>query len=153
MAEEQLQPLDANSRLKARIRATVPPRETSLLKREKDEGFAGNGLIQESDPDLEQLNTKQQFNNATKQQSNDSVKSQPLVSFTLRVDETIDKGLKEICSEEKITKETFLEAAFLVCQQNDDVMEKVLKISKERRKKRRATGVSRRAQSMTKYLS
>jgi hypothetical protein len=44
MAEEQTQPLDANSRLKARVRATVPPRETSLFKREIDESLVGIAL-------------------------------------------------------------------------------------------------------------
>jgi hypothetical protein len=37
MAAEQNQPVDANSRLKQRMRATVPPRDTSVLKRQSKE--------------------------------------------------------------------------------------------------------------------
>jgi rubrerythrin len=153
MAEEQKQPLDANSRLKARVRATVPPRETALFKREADQDSSSNSSTQESEIVSELSSLKQQNSKATKQQSNDFKKSCALVSFTLRVDESIDRGLKSLCSNEKITKETFLEAAYLVCQDDQSMMEKVLEISKERRNVRKEAGVSRRAQSMTKYLS
>ncbi|MCG9890836.1 MAG: hypothetical protein MH252_07160 [Thermosynechococcaceae cyanobacterium MS004] len=153
MAETQPQPVDANSRLKARVRATVPTRDTSLFKREVAEDSKVVSQTQAPELTYNLPDTKQQSINATKHQSNNLQKPQALVSFTLRVDESIDRGLKSLCSEEKITKETFLEAAYLVCQQNQEMMGKVLEISKCRRKERRQTGVSRRAQSMTKYLN
>lgn len=153
MAETQPQSLDANSRLKARVRATVPTRDTSLFKREANEKSKVVSHTQEHEPTSEDLAIKQQNIDATKHQSNILQKPQALVSFTLRVDENVDRGLKSLCSEEKITKETFLEAAYLVCQQDQEMMSKVLEISKDRRKERREKGVTRRAQSMTKYLS
>lgn len=153
MADEQAQPLDANSRLKARVRATVPPRDTSLFKKQLDEVEESDSPVQGQEPTLKLLDIKQQNTKATKQQSNNFQEPQALVSFTLRVDESIERGLKSLCSNEKITKETFLEAAYLVCQQNNEMMEKVLEISKDRRKERRETGVTRRAQAMTKYLN
>jgi lipoate-protein ligase A len=151
MAEPQ--PTDANSRLKARVRATVPTRDTSLFRREIIEDSTVVSQTQIAEPTSENLESKQQNINATKHQVNNLQKPQALVSFTLRVDESIDRGLKSLCSGEKITKETFLEAAYLVCEQNQEMMAKVLEISKLRRKERREVGVTRRAQSMTKYLS
>ena len=50
MAKEHSSPVDANSRLKARMRATVPPRETSLFKRSVDEELAVEQSEQKLDP-------------------------------------------------------------------------------------------------------
>ncbi|HAG83021.1 MAG TPA: hypothetical protein DCL61_18130 [Cyanobacteria bacterium UBA12227] len=79
-------------------------------------------------------------------------KEKKLVSFTLRVEDSVDKGLKSLCTQENITKETFLEAAYLVCIENELLMQQVLEVAIARRQERRATGIVRRAKSMTRYL-
>lgn len=132
MASEQNQPLDANSRLKQRMRATVPPRDTSVLKRQLKEEEA-------TAPEIETL-------------SKPTEKEKKLVSFTLRVEDSVDKGLKSLCTQENITKETFLEAAYLVCLENELLMQQVLEVAQARRQERRETGILRRAKSMTRYL-
>lgn len=142
MADEQTQPIDANSRLKARMRATVPPRDTSLFKRQGDQGLG----IEQSDYKPERVATEKQKRAVT----NDP--AQNLVSFTLRVEDSVDKGLKSLCTAESITKETFLEAAYLVCFENEQMMQQVLEVAKVRRQERRNAGNLRRAEAMTRYL-
>ncbi len=141
MADEQTQPIDANSRLKARMRATVPPRDTSLFKRQTDE----NSEIDSSDHKPEAVIEKQK-------QAVTNEPAQNLVSFTLRVEDSVDKGLKSLCTAESITKETFLEAAYLVCSENEQMKLQVLEIAKVRRQERRNAGNLRRAEAMSRYL-
>ena len=143
MAEEQKQPIDANSRLKARMRATVPPRETLLFKRQTDENLAVEQAEHKSEPAAKPEKLKRAVTNEP---------AQKLVSFTLRVEDSVDKGLKSLCTDENITKETFLEAAYLVCSENEQVMQQVLEVAKARRQERRNAGILRRAEAMTKYL-
>lgn len=143
MASEQNQPLDANSRLKQRMRATVPPRDTSVLKRQSKEEEA-------TAPEQEKLEYSPE-----RELSKPTIateKEKKLVSFTLRVEDSVDKGLKSLCTQENITKETFLEAAYLVCLENEQMMQQVLEVAIARRQERRETGILRRAKSMTRYL-
>lgn len=142
MADEQTQPIDANSRLKARMRATVPPRDTSLFKRQADENLE----IDSSDYKPERAATDLQKRAVTNEPP------QNLVSFTLRVEDSVDKGLKSLCTAESITKETFLEAAYLVCSENEQMKSQVLEIAKVRRQERRKAGNLRRAEAMSRYL-
>lgn len=139
MASEQNQPVDANSRLKQRMRATVPPRDTSVLKRQLKEEEA-------TAPETEKLSDTLSKPIITTE------KEKKLVSFTLRVEDSVDKGLKSLCTQENITKETFLEAAYLVCLENEEMMQQVLEVAIARRQERRETGILRRAKSMTRYL-
>lgn len=143
MAEEHSSPVDANSRLKARMRATVPPRETSLFKRPVDEELA----VEQSEQKLDPVAKPEKQKRAVK-----SEKAQKLVSFTLRVEDSVDKGLKSLCTVESITKETFLEAAYLICLENEQMMQQVLDVAKSRRQERRDAGTVRRAEAMSKYL-
>jgi rubrerythrin len=124
------------------MRATVPPRDTSLFKRQGDEGLG----IEQSDHKPERAATEKQ------QRAVINEPAQNLVSFTLRVEDSVDKGLKSLCTAESITKETFLEAAYLVCSENAQMMQQVLKVAKVRRQERRKAGNLRRAEAMTRYL-
>ena len=142
MADEQTQPIDANSRLKARMRASVPPRDTSLFKRQGDEGLG----IEQSEYKPERAATEKQKRAVINEPA------QNLVSFTLRVEDSVDKALKSLCTAESITKETFLEAAYLVCSENAQMMQQVLEVAKVRRQERRNAGNLRRAEAMTRYL-
>jgi rubrerythrin len=103
-------------------------------------------------PTTEPAPEKPQKPAKAKQNNRASDKPQKLVAFTLRVDESIDNGLKILCNNERITKETFLEAAYLASQENAQIKQHILEIAKDRRQKRRETGVLRRAKSMSKYL-
>jgi rubrerythrin len=124
------------------MRASVPPRDTSLFKRQGDEGLG----IEQSEYKPERAATEKQKRAVINEPA------QNLVSFTLRVEDSVDKALKSLCTAESITKETFLEAAYLVCSENAQMMQQVLEVAKVRRQERRNAGNLRRAESMTRYL-
>ena len=150
MAEEQKQFSDVNNRVKARVRPTVPPRDNLLFrKRQADENLEDVEAVI-LDPPIHEQKFIDKLE--TPKLAVASEETEKLVSFTLRVEDIVDKGLKSICTNESITKETFLEAAYLVCNENEQVMQKVLEVAKARRAKRRKTGNLRRAESMAKYL-
>ncbi len=143
MADQQNQSLDANSRLKRRLRPTVPPRDTSMLKKPAEEEMAVEESLKQPETSHEQASPAQTF---------PTQKATKLVSFTVRVEDSIDKGLKSLCTEESITKETFLEAAYLVCLDNKQMMQQVLEVALARRQERRTAGIVKRAEAMTRYL-
>ena len=143
MADQQNQSLDANSRLKRRMRPTVPPRDTSMLKKQAEEGTTVEKPLEQPETYNEQ---------ASPAQTPPTQKARKLVSFTVRVEDSIDKGLKSLCTEESITKETFLEAAYLVCLNNEQMMQQVLEFALARRQERRSAGLVKRAEAMTRYL-
>lgn len=146
MADKSNELTDANSRLKARLRPSVAPRQTSILNR-VDEG--ANVELQVHQPE------EGTSEHAKQKSTSASIKSQKdpkLTAFTLRVEEGLDKGLKSLCADEAITKETFLEAAYLACRGNKQIMEEILVIARERRQQRKNTGVQRRARAMSRYL-
>ena len=143
MADQQNQSLDANSRLKRRLRPTVPPRDTSMLKKQAEEGTTVEKPLEQPETYNEQ---------ASPAQTPPTQKATKLVSFTVRVEDSIDKGLKSLCAEESITKETFLEAAYLVCLNNEQMMQQVMEFALARRQERRSAGLVKRAEAMTRYL-
>lgn len=143
MADQQNQSLDANSRLKRRLRPTVPPRDTSMLKKQAEEGTTVEKPLEQPETYNEQV---------LPAQTPPTQKATKLVSFTVRVEDSIDKGLKSLCTEESITKETFLEAAYLVCLDNEQMMQQVLEFALARRQERRSAGLVKRAEAMTRYL-
>ena len=149
MAEEQKQFSDVNSRVKARVRPTVPPRDNLLFRRQTDENLEDVEAVI-LDPPIHEQKFIDKLE--TPKLALASEETEKLVSFTLRIEDIVDKGLKSICTNESITKETFLEAAYLVCNENEQVMQKVLEVAKARRAKRKRTGNLRRAESMAKYL-
>ena len=149
MAEEQKQFSDVNNRVKARVRPTVPPRDNLLFRRQTDENLEDVEAVI-LDPPIHEQKFIDKLE--TPKLAVASEETEKLVSFTLRIEDIVDKGLKSICTNESITKETFLEAAYLVCNENEQVMQRVLEVAKARRAKRKRTGNLRRAESMAKYL-
>ena len=73
---------------------------------------------------------------------------------TLRIDRDIDDELEQLCSKSKITRETFLEAAYLACTHNPDLMAVVLAEAQQRYRQRKQAGEKRKFETMSqKYKS
>jgi hypothetical protein len=96
-----------------------------MLKKQAEEEMAVEEPLKQPETYNEQASPAQTFS---------TQKATKLVSFTVRVEDSIDKGLKSLCTEESITKETFLEAAYLVCLDNEQMMQQVLEVALARRK-------------------
>lgn len=130
---------DAFDRLKNRSRATVPTRDASLVKGRNDE--------------------KTEFSHSTKTELlNDEILPErqkdeeqfEVIRRTVRLEQTVDEALEGLCSRERVTRETFLEAAYSLCAEKPELMQEVLEIAKQRYRQRKAAGEKRKFQTMGK---
>ena len=130
-------PNDAFARLKNRPRATVPPRSKSLTGNTNDKKteFSHSVLDKNSQDQIELMPDHEE-------QTGDMVRR------TVRLDQKIDTGLDQLCRNSKITKETFLEAAYLACRKNPDLLRSVLAEAQERYHQRKQVGEQRKLETM-----
>jgi hypothetical protein len=130
-------PNDAFARLKNRPRATVPPRSKSLTGNTNDKKteFSHSVLDKNSQDQIELMPDHEE-------QTGDMVRR------TVRLDQKIDTGLDQLCRHSKITKETFLEAAYLACRKNPDLLRSVLAEAQERYHQRKQVGEQRKLETM-----
>ncbi|NJR56044.1 MAG: hypothetical protein HC768_16625 [Acaryochloris sp. CRU_2_0] len=70
----------------------------------------------------------------------------------IRLLEGIDKSLNELCSREGITIETFLEASFLACDRNPELLASVLDEACQRLEERKKAGKLRRLYSQLQSM-
>ena len=122
---------DAFARLKTRTRATVPVRNSSLTEINNDQ--------------------KTEFSHSVKEEvSQDKINnfSSEVTRRTLRIDRDLDQELEQLCSKAKITRETFLEAAYLACTLEPGLMESVVMGARQRYRHRKQTGEQRKFETM-----
>lgn len=132
--------IDAFDRLKNRSRAVVPPRDASLAK--------------------ELIDVKDEFSHSAKEEvfdaqsapskSEEVEASTEVVRRTIRLEQQVDEELERLCSREKITRETFLEAVYLVCNDKPEILQEVLAIARQRYRQRKTAGEKRKFQTMGK---
>ena len=122
---------DAFARLKTRTRATVPVRTSFLTEVSNDQ--------------------KTEFSHSVKEEvSQDKINnfSSEVTRRTLRIDRDLDQELEQLCSKAKITRETFLEAAYLACTLEPSLMESVVTGAQQRYRHRKQTGEQRKFETM-----
>lgn len=140
---------DAISRLKQRAqqRPTVPAREKSIINNAPTEllndqktDFSHSVITELQNDVIEQPAQEQQTNLLE------------TVRRTIRVEEEIDNKLESLCTSNKITRETFLEAAFVVCSHNEELLQEILNEAKSRYQQRKKAGEQRKFQTMAKRM-
>ncbi|WP_310426527.1 hypothetical protein [Chamaesiphon sp. VAR_48_metabat_135_sub] len=141
-------PNDAFSRLKDRTRATVPARNKSLTDSSDDtkteiSHSVKTEISQDVIAEVSQANL-------TKPELAQDIQEREAVRRTLRIDRDIDSELEQVCSKSKITRETFLEAAYLACTQNPDLMAAVLVEAQQRYRQRKQAGEQRKFETMSR---
>jgi hypothetical protein len=70
------------------------------------------------------------------------------VRNTIRIESSVDEGLRQLCHLERITKETLLEAAYLFLQDHPDQLAQVVAIAQGRLQERKAIANYQRAKTM-----
>ena len=128
---------DAFDRLKNRTRATVSPRSHTLITENKDQitEFSHSAMTeinQDSIPSIIQEETE-----AT-------------VRRTIRLEAGLDEQLDQLCRRSKITRDTFLEAAYQVCQDNPELLAVVLVEAQRRYRRRKQAGEKRKLETLNK---
>lgn len=126
---------DAISRLKNRQRAAVPARDTSVVNTSTS-----------NEVKTEMGHSGMTFAETVLEDSSTVVRS------TVRLEEPIDSGLRNLCNAYKITKETFLEAAYLVAMEDAAVKEKIAALAKVHYKKRKKISEYRKFQTLQARL-
>lgn len=119
---------------KAQQRKDVPTRNTSLL---------GSSSPSSPSPNLE-IAQNLQIESPTE------VEDLPQISkrLAVRLEDELRDQLEMLCKYEKITPETFLEAALVVCQSNPGTMAMVMTEAKDRYAKRKMAGELRRLKTI-----
>jgi hypothetical protein len=153
---------DAFARLKTRPRATVPVRNSSLTEpiNDKKTEFSHSSKTAISHSLMTEVSEDQS------DRSPDSTSSASLVDITasteqpsnqltgevnrrtLRISRDLDEELESLCGKTKITRETFLEAAYLACQHDPNLMESVLAHARQRYLQRKQIGERRKFETM-----
>lgn len=131
---------DAFDRLKNRSRATVPLRDASLAKDINDAKTEFS----------HSLNTEVGKGERSLSEPNEVEAFPEVVRRTIRLEQQVDEELERLCSRERLTRETFLEAAYLLCNDKPEILQEVLMIAKERYRQRKAAGEKRKFQTMGK---
>jgi hypothetical protein len=72
---------------------------------------------------------------------------------TVRLDMDIDKKLDSLCTTQKITRDTFIESAFILCSMNKEFMGEVIKEARQRYDQRKQIGEKRKLKTMTNKLT
>jgi hypothetical protein len=135
-------PNDAFDRLKNRPRATVPARNKSLTNSDDDTMTEISHLVK----------TEISQTTLTEPELSQDIQAPEAVRRTLRIDRDIDLELEQLCGKAKITRETFLEAAYLCCSQNPELMAAVLVEAQQRYADRKQMGERRKFETMRRRL-
>lgn len=149
-------PNDAFSRLKDRTRATVPARNKSLTDYSNDSmaesshsvktDFSQDVIVEISQTNLTKI-SQDTINESVR---TPDIQEREAVRRTLRIDGEIDGELERLCGKLKITRETFLEAAYLACTQNPDLMTTVVVEAQKRYRQRKQAGEQRKFETMSR---
>jgi hypothetical protein len=141
-------PNDAFARLKNRPRATVPARNKSLTDSDDDSKTEiSHSVKTEISQDIIVEVSQASL---TEPELAQDIQEREAVRRTLRIDRDIDSELEQLCGKSKITRETFLEAAYLACTQNPDLMAAVLVEAQQRYRQRKQTGEQRKFETMSR---
>lgn len=130
------------------VQNNVPPRKDVLSNQEQVSSSSEIDTLastfEESGVDITDVTTKQ-----NQPESGSELKrlEEQLASFPeiapripVRLEAEIKEDLEALCSREKVTVETLLEAFYVTCEDKDTVMRQVLKEAKKRLASRKAAG-------------
>lgn len=118
---------DALKRLMQSKRPSVSPRQETLTPKLID---VSTSLSQDTNIDLPEV-----------------------VRTTVRLEESVDQSLRQLCLEAGLTKEVWFEAAYLYLAQHPQELEAVNQIAKERLERRKRAADVRKLRTMQKRLS
>jgi len=147
---------DVFERLKKKTRPSVPARDTTLVKVQHDSLLNDqinefSHLPEKPKPDLdseEVINDKVSTSNQEQQ-----LELPQIIRRTIRLEHDIDTNLDSFCNVNKITRDTFLEAAFLVCSENEELLQEVLNQARKRYQQRKQAGEQRKFQTLAKKIN
>ena len=159
---------NAIERLKDRQRKKVNPRNASLNivndslteSSQTTNQLDNNDLLTEISQTSNQLNSNDSLTEVS-QTSNQSDYNDSLTGIsqtiepirrTVRLDPKVDEYMDTLCKENRVTRETLIEAAILICSKNQKTLSKVITDAKDRYKDRKHQGELKKLQTMSRKL-
>ncbi len=134
--EANVEKEDAISRLKNRQRVVVPARDASVANT------------------LKPNDVKTEISHSLAMPVVAVVDETPeVIRSTVRLEEPIDSGLRNLCNQYKITKETFLEAAYLIAMDEPATKERIVALAKSHYQKRKKISEYRKFQTLRVKLA
>ena len=142
---------DALERLMQRQRPSVPPRADGVgaelsVKSPQQVAVGGNGSGYSDSSESTSVDVNMSVSQG------DEAELPQLVRTTTRLEEEIDKALRHLCMDEKITKEVWFEAAYLYLMEHPKAMQAVNGMAKERYQRRKRAADLRKLETMQKRL-
>lgn len=101
--------------------------------------------------EVNSASSSQEFIEIQEAQSSEDIEEQKVAS-TIRLRKSINKALNRLKSDQGITKDAFIEAAWEICQQNEEVMNLIAQQATLINDQRRKQGILLRAESAIKNL-
>lgn len=125
---------------KKKERPTVPTRDTALVKKQggevKEEDVKSGHVINDKPSSKEQIEPTMQT-----------------VRRAIYLEENIDTELNSVCTTEKIIRDNFIEAAYIACSENPELMQTVLQEAKRRYQQRKKIGEIKRIQTLLRKMN
>ena len=145
---------NAIDRLKDRQRKKVNPRNASLNV------IDSHDLVTESSQTTNQSDNNDlvtESSQTTKQSNNNDLMTESGQIFepirrTVRLDPKVDEYMDTLCKENRVTRETLIEAAILICSRNQKTLSKVITDAQDRYKDRKHKGELKKLQTMSRKL-
>ena len=147
---------DVFERLKKKTRPSVPARDTTLVRVQhenllNDQFTKFSHLADQAELDLDSEKViKDKVSTSNQEQQ---IESPQIIRRTIRLEQDIDTNLDSFCNVNKITRDTFLEAAFLVCSENEELLQEVLNQARKRYQQRKQAGEQRKFQTLAKKIN
>ena len=147
---------DVFERLKKKTRPSVPARDTTLVRVQQenllnDQFTKFSHLADQAELDLDSEKViKDKVSTSNQEQQ---IESPQIIRRTIRLEQDIDTNLDSFCNVNKITRDTFLEAAFLVCSENEELLQEVLNQARKRYQQRKQAGEQRKFQTLAKKIN
>lgn len=156
---------EAIERLKNRQRKKVNARNSSLTENNQTANESNNNdLLTESSQIINESNnndlltessqtTNESSNNdlLTKSSQTINLQAEP-IRRTIRLDPIVDEYMDTLCKENRVTRETLIEAAILICGKNQRTLNKVITDAKDRYQNRKRVGELKKLQTMSRKL-
>ena len=140
---------DALERLMQRQRPSVPPRADGLEPPMKSPQQV---TVEDNRSGYSDSSESTGVDVSMSVSQDDEAELPQLVRTTTRLEEEIDKALRHLCMDEKITKEVWFEAAYLYLAEHPKAMQAVNGVAKDRYQRRKRAADLRKLETMQKRL-
>jgi hypothetical protein len=144
---------DMLTRIKNRNQRPAVQRDTSLAAQDATESASAPAPSAEAGHEAE-TGPPVELTQSPAAELEEQLEQMPKVAprRNIRLEESLDEALQDLCNHTGVTIETFLEACFLACNQDPNLKQAVLQEAEQRLKQRKKAGKLRRLYSQLQKM-